>query len=176
MNKTAGFILTAFLSSVLALSAVQADTSAKNAEGTGYRIHVNEVGGLGFFSAGGGMKLQSGTFQMPLILPCASDPNGCALTSVAIPPGFTSIRVYPNPWWVKKHASSPFITFDTLPAGSVINIYTVAGQWLKTLSPPADKITWDLTNDSGEKVASGIYVYLITSQGQKKIGQIIVIK
>jgi len=38
-------------------------------------------------------------------------------------------------------------------------------------------VTWDLTNDSGDKVASGLYVYVIkTDNGQKKTGQVAVIK
>ena len=37
--------------------------------------------------------------------------------------------------------------------------------------------SWDLANDKGDKVASGIYVYLITDgQGNKAKGKVAVIK
>ena len=40
-----------------------------------------------------------------------------------------------------------------------------------------DMATWDLANKSGEKVASGIYVYLITDdQGDKTRGKVAILK
>jgi len=88
----------------------------------------------------------------------------------------SGIRVYPNPWRSDQDSNQPYITFDTLPAGSTIKIFTVSGHLVQTLTPSGTSITWPLTNSSGDKVASGVYVYLITNQGQKKTGQILVIK
>src|SRR5205807_5853847 len=70
----------------------------------------------------------------------------------------SGVRVFPNPWRSDKHANKP-ITFDTLPLGSTVKIFTVSGHHVRTLSPQSsglspDKVTWDLTNDSGDKVAS----------------------
>jgi hypothetical protein len=41
----------------------------------------------------------------------------------------------------------------------------VAGQW-----------RWLGANDAGRRVASGIYIYVIEAQGERKIGKIAVIK
>jgi len=48
---------------------------------------------------------------------------------------------------------------------------------VKELQTDGPKIVWDLTNNSGDKVASGVYLYLITdSQGDKVQGKVAVIK
>jgi hypothetical protein len=86
------------------------------------------------------------------------------------------MRVYPNPWRASRgdHA----ITFDQIPAGSTVKIFTVSARWVATLTADAGgKASWNLTNDSGERVASGIYLYLITdSQGNKTRGKFTVIR
>jgi len=101
----------------------------------------------------------------------------------------SAVRVYPNPWRSDKHAAHPSITFDNLTLNTTVKIFTVSGHLVKKLSPQSsglspDVVTWDLTNDSGDKVASGLYIYLITigdssgysGSGQKARGQIAVIK
>jgi len=93
-----------------------------------------------------------------------------------VPADLSSVRVYPNPWRSDRHGGK-LVTFDNLAINSTIKIFTVSGHWVKTLPTSSTSVTWDLTNDSGDKVASGLYVYLITSDGgQKKTGQIGVIK
>jgi hypothetical protein len=94
-----------------------------------------------------------------------------------------SVRVYPNPWRSDRHAAHPVITFDQMALGATVKIFTVSGHLVKTLTPAIDTVTWDLTNDSGDKVASGIYIYLVTvgdtgygSNGQKARGKIAIIK
>ncbi len=84
-------------------------------------------------------------------------------------------RVHPNPWRSDIHTGYP-ITFDQLAAGSSVKIFTLAGRWVKTLSAPDGVVTWDLTNDDGNPVASGIYFYLITSNGQKYRGKLGIVR
>jgi hypothetical protein len=87
----------------------------------------------------------------------------------------SAARVYPNPWRAARGDGS--IVFDQMPANSTVKIFTVSGRWVKTLSAPGGYVSWDLTNDSGEKVASGIYLYLITDgQGNKTRGKFVVIR
>ena len=108
-------------------------------------------------------------------------PPGQQCTSSPPPPPTTtssySPRVYPNPWRSDKHSGQP-VTFANLPLGSTVKLYTVSGHKVKELSTQNSGLsTWDLTNDSGDKVASGIYVYLITdTQGDKVRGKVAVIK
>ena len=69
------------------------------------------------------------------------------------------------------------ITFDQMALGATVKIFTVSGHLVKTLTPAVNSVTWDLTNDSGDKVASGVYLYLITDgQGNKARGKLAVIK
>jgi hypothetical protein len=77
------------------------------------------------------------------------------------------VRVYPDPWRSDKHAGKP-ITYDQLTLGSTIKIFTVSGHLAKTLTPAGSSVQWDLTNDSGDKVASGLYLYLITDTSNNK--------
>ena len=93
------------------------------------------------------------------------------------------VRVYPNPWRSDKHQGRS-ITFDNLTVNTTVKLFTVSGHHVKTLPTSSTVVTWDLTNDSGDKVASGLYVYLITTgdsggyggSGQKKTGKVAVIK
>jgi hypothetical protein len=94
-----------------------------------------------------------------------------------------AVRVFPNPWRKDKHAGK-LMTFDHLAYGSAVKIFTVSGHLVKTLNPSNDSVTWDLANDSGDKVASGIYIYLITvgdsgsygGSGQKLRGKLAVVR
>jgi hypothetical protein len=126
--------------------------SAINASGTGsatLTLTVNATGGIG--GGGGGGTTVAGT-------------------SVA------SLRIYPNPWRKDQHAGHP-ITFDQMAAGSYVKIFTVSGHKVKELDGSSGSVTWDLTNDSGDQVASGIYIYFIKdSQGNKATGKLAVIR
>ncbi len=86
-----------------------------------------------------------------------------------------SVRVYPNP--VRVARGDNHLMFDQMPAGSTVKIYTVSGRWVKTLPAPSGSVSWDLLNDSGDRVASGIYLYLAAdAQGNKSRGKFTVIK
>ena len=77
-------------------------------------------------------------------------------------------RIYPNPWRAAREASGD-ITFDQLPADSSVKLFTVAGKSGENAECRCTgKATWDLTNDSGDKVASGIYLYLISDNSGNK--------
>ncbi len=70
------------------------------------------------------------------------------------------------------------ITFNNLSGNSRVKIFTTSGHLAKDLGTVNGQVTWDLTNDSGDKVASGIYVYLITdSQGDKlRVSKLAIVK
>jgi hypothetical protein len=89
---------------------------------------------------------------------------------------FSQVKVYPNPWRKDKHAGKNVI-FTNLPADCTVKIFTVSGHLAKDLGPASGTATWDLSNDSGERVGSGIYVYLIKdSEGNKVRGKVAVMK
>ena len=102
----------------------------------------------------------------------APPPGGGIVGSIAPAP---TINVYPNPW--KSSMGVSAVQFNPVPSGSTIKIFTVSGHWVKTLAAPGGSVPWDLTNDSGDRVASGIYIYLVTDlQGNKARGKVIVIR
>jgi hypothetical protein len=83
------------------------------------------------------------------------------------------VGVVPNPY--KESAqwdpapNRRRIHFIHLPAGSTVRIYTAAGELLRTLTqnPNANPggvngdLEWDMKNDSGKTVVSGIYIYTV---------------
>jgi len=71
------------------------------------------------------------------------------------------IKVYPNPF--KPASGHTKITFDNLTAGSDIRIYSVTGRlvWDK-LDITAAQVQWYADNSASQKVAAGVYTYVIT--------------
>ncbi|MBI3194585.1 MAG: hypothetical protein HYZ34_09000, partial [Ignavibacteriae bacterium] len=78
------------------------------------------------------------------------------------------INVFPNPYYgVNKQMASrqaPFVKFNHLPAYAKIRIFNLAGHLVRTLekiyasTEPTQFLTWDLQNENGLPVASGIYL------------------
>lgn len=75
--------------------------------------------------------------------------------------------------------SSTTIQYDLIEAGHVsLNIYNSAGQLVRTLvsgeyAPGAHKVVWDARDNSGVRVARGVYLYTIKAgqqfSAQKKL-------
>ena len=83
-----------------------------------------------------------------------------------------SIQTLPNAFALHQNYPNPFnpsttIQFDLVDAGYVsLSIYNSAGQLVRTLvsgdyAPGAHKVVWDARDDSGQRVASGLYMYTI---------------
>jgi hypothetical protein len=89
----------------------------------------------------------------------------------------SGVRAYPNPWRVDKHANMA-VKFDNIPAGSVVKLFTVSAHEVKLLTADGSGTAlWDRTNDSGESVASGVYIFLVIDpQGNSTSGKLAIIK
>jgi hypothetical protein len=86
------------------------------------------------------------------------------------------IKVFPNPLNLKS-ASIPMFNFANIPANSHIRIFTVSGHWVKNIDNANGVANWDLTNDSGQAVASGVYLYLVTdNQGDTQRGVLALVR
>jgi len=61
--------------------------------------------------------------------------------------------------------------------GGNIKIYTLSGKLVRNIpvgSGEADAI-WNMTNESGNRINSGLYVYIIAdNDGNKKTGKIVI--
>ncbi|PKK84302.1 MAG: hypothetical protein CVT49_04015 [candidate division Zixibacteria bacterium HGW-Zixibacteria-1] len=67
-------------------------------------------------------------------------------------------HVFPNPFEISQ---ADFATFKEIPLNSNLIIMTVSGATVKTWSDISGDITWDGSNESGAKVASGVYLWYI---------------
>ncbi|MCH8069830.1 MAG: T9SS type A sorting domain-containing protein, partial [Candidatus Marinimicrobia bacterium] len=96
------------------------------------------------------------------------------------------ITVFPNPymgmntWEISRF--DKYVTFSHLPNKATIKIYTLTGVLVRTLShEPSDGsqyIRWDLTNDFGLPVASGMYIAHIDMPdiGEEKVLKLAIIQ
>ena len=77
------------------------------------------------------------------------------------------INVFPNPYFAHNQAETSiyvrFVTFTNLPSVATIRIFDIAGELLRTIqhNNTTGFERWDLLNNSGLPVASGIYVAYI---------------
>ncbi len=84
-----------------------------------------------------------------------------------------SVRIRPNPF--RGARGDTAIVFDQLAPNSTVKIFTVSGRWIKTLLTSTDSVSWNLLNDSGDPVASGLYLALVTDNLGTKSRQTVVI-
>ncbi|HAF95963.1 MAG: hypothetical protein A2021_02780 [Elusimicrobia bacterium GWF2_52_66] len=95
--------------------------------------------------------------------------------AMANPPALnlSDAYVYPNPF--KPNSPGSFqaseITFAHLPAEATIRIFAITGRQVAELhktNRTVDDYKWNATNSDGQKLASGVYLYFITSPGGGK--------
>ena len=96
--------------------------------------------------------------------------------------------VYPNPLKAGTLAAdAPYqaavITFKKLTSEARLKVYNIVGEMVyddvKTDDASTDTLTWDTKTKSGEKVASGVYVYQLTNpkvSSDKKSGKLAIIR
>ena len=83
------------------------------------------------------------------------------------------VNVFPNPLfginegvsYIGGKYDEPYVTFNNLPDNVTIKIFSLSGVLLRTLekSDPTSILRWDLENESGLRVASGMYIALISN-------------
>lgn len=89
---------------------------------------------------------------------------------------FDKVNVYPNPFFgyneiSGSNPSNQFVSFINLPEAVEIKIYSLGGSLVRTLgendksNPKSPFIRWDLRNENGYRVGSGMYFALVTSPG-----------
>ena len=89
-----------------------------------------------------------------------------------------SVNGYPNPFLLEPENSRFYI--DNLALNSSVSIFTPEGYLVKTI-PNREilgaRVSWDGTNNDGEYVTSGVYLYLVTTKdGQIKTGKVAVVR
>lgn len=101
------------------------------------------------------------------------------------------IGVYPNPYRVASMFDSRATSgvsetgrklwFTGLPAHSRIQVFTLAGDLIKTLEhddPNSGQEPWDLISEETRAIASGLYIYAVTNldTGTVERGKLVIIK
>lgn len=77
------------------------------------------------------------------------------------------LSIYPNP--LRPARGHTQMTFANAPTGTQIRIYSQLGELIATrVVDGAGLATWDGSNDSGQKVASGLYYAVVDGTGGKK--------
>ncbi len=84
-----------------------------------------------------------------------------------------NVFVAPNP-----AASAGFVTFFNLTDEGEIRILTITGEVIRTLPYhfTSGAVRWDLDNDHGRKVGSGVYLYTIKSSNERIWGKMAVVR
>lgn len=95
--------------------------------------------------------------------------------STVMAAGLTDLRVFPNPARVARGDTA--ITFDAILGGD-LKIFNSAGRLVleKSFDPAQTNFVWDLKNNDGKSVASGVYVYVLDSAGEQRTGKIGIIR
>ena len=108
------------------------------------------------------LEIHSG--DVKTVTPTAVVTNNLALAREVV----SQIKAFPNPYYGANRAEtdkvSRFITFNHLPTRATIRIFNLAGALVRTIEKN-DATTqfqrWDLQNENGLPVASGLYIVFI---------------
>ncbi len=82
-------------------------------------------------------------------------------------------KAFPVPY---KSTQGNVIHFSGLGSDAHIRIYTTSGRKVIELTSNQDTLDWDVKNSDSEKLASGVYFYVIESPTSKKHGKLIIIQ
>ena len=111
-----------------------------------------------------------------LIIPNYINTSADEFTFTSPAPGYSNdlaknqvneINVFPNPYYgvnsEELNKYNRFVTFSHLPAKATIRIFNLAGVLVRTIekSDPGQFQRWDLANEFGLPVASGLYIAYI---------------
>ncbi|MEW6685535.1 MAG: hypothetical protein AB1393_04940 [Candidatus Edwardsbacteria bacterium] len=83
---------------------------------------------------------------------------------------------YPNPFRPEIHKK---LTFAEIPDNSIIKIFTLSGELIKEIGQVntfTHTAVWDGKNERGVMVASGIYLFLVKTDKQTKLGKFAVVR
>jgi hypothetical protein len=96
-------------------------------------------------------------------------PNGNSSTE----PPLSTIRVFPNPWR-QDQMSGNSMTLDGLTPGSLVTLFTLSGHKVASLTASSSgAVQWE---PETQKMASGIYLYVVNDQGRKTSGKFAIIR
>ena len=88
--------------------------------------------------------------------------------------------MYPNPWIPADGDSNTGddvgVYFNNLTSSSEIFIYSLTGELVEQIQPISETWIWNGTNQTGQSVFSGVYLYVIKDENQTKTGKLTVVR
>ena len=98
-----------------------------------------------------------------------------------------SVKHMPQKFMVEQNYPNPFNPTTeiqyTLPQPEKVEIaiYNILGQKVKTLLSKSEKagihkVVWDATNDAGENVGSGFYIYCVKAGSYRAIKKMVLLR
>ena len=94
----------------------------------------------------------------------------------------SEVSVYPNPYYgtheIESSRADKYVSFNHLPPEATIDIYSLGGVFVRSIdkNDTGQFLQWDLKNQYGYPVASGMYVARVTSGGEEKILKIALVQ
>ena len=94
----------------------------------------------------------------------------------------SNASVYPNPYYgtheLESSRAEKYVSFNNLPVEVSIDIYSLGGVFVKSISKndASQFAQWDLKNQYGYPVASGMYIARLKSGGEEKILKIALVQ
>jgi len=102
-------------------------------------------------------------FYLSLVLVLAAGLSGCSDPR--------SGYIFPDPYL----SGETEIVFTDLPASCTIEVFTLSGERVKTINENDGdgQVVWNVRNDAGDLLGSGLYTYVIKGDGEKQ-GKIVI--
>ncbi|KAA3613215.1 MAG: tandem-95 repeat protein [Calditrichaeota bacterium] len=88
------------------------------------------------------------------------------------------VNVFPIPYKAGTDLQENGISFINLPLNSEVKIYNMLGEPVFKTKTQSSYFAWNVENNAGKKVSSGLYIYLVKNEKNKKVtsGKIIVVR
>ena len=124
--------------------------------GTGYTVKVRSV------KSAKGLAIRSG--------------RGDRITLIFSRPDVSQAFVFPNPF--RPDLGRNTITFANLTKTATVRVITLDGRTIKTLKEYNGDggVEWDLRDENGNLVSSGVYFFLATGNGHEKLGKFAILR
>lgn len=93
-----------------------------------------------------------------------------------------NVRVVPNPYKGSAQFEAAYedqVMFTNLPALSKISVFTMTGDLVwdyKHRDATSGVAIWNLISRNNQKVVSGLYIYVVETESEKKIGKMLIVR
>ncbi len=157
-----------------------------------YAVGLERKDASSFYTSGDVLAIEVAyPFLASDVFTFKSNRKGEALTEEDKLTQFQRVNVFPNPLYafnptgsaIGRNADDAYVTFSNLPQEVAIHIYSLSGNLVrtldtqdKTLGPSSPFLDWDLENEQGLRVASGLYIARVVSPslGEKVLKFVII--